>query len=209
MSITYILSKLVKRMHIPAIKNSVKQESAKVASATQCVDVILGKYSYIGNQCTIINTEIGNFCSIADNCVIGGASHPIEWVSTSPVFHNGINILRHNFSVNKYNVYKKTTIESDVWIGTNCLLKSGVSIGTGAVIGMGSVVTKDIGAYEVWAGNPAKLIKKRFSEDVILKLLESKWWEKDDDIIMKFADSFNDVQAFMELCRHYTQENKE
>ena len=76
-----------------------------------------------------------------------------------------------------YKPYKKTIIEHDVWIGTNAIIKAGVKISTGAVIAMGAVVTKDVGPYEIWGGVPARLIKKRFSEEKIKNLLNSMWWD--------------------------------
>ena len=85
MNIWYLLSKFIKKLHIPSIKNSNIDNTARVCSASHLVNVKIGKYSYVGNFCTVINAQIGNFCSIADNCIIGGASHPISWVSTSPV----------------------------------------------------------------------------------------------------------------------------
>jgi acetyltransferase-like isoleucine patch superfamily enzyme len=201
MNIKYILSKIIQKLHVPAIINSNIQKNAKVGSASQCVNVDLGNYSYIGNSCTLINVRVGKFCSIADNCIIGGASHPTDWGSTSPVFYRGKNILGRNFSNHYYDPYKKTIIASDVWIGSSCLIRSGVTIETGAVIGMGSVVTKDIGPYEIWAGNPAKLIKKRFSEDIILELVQSKWWESSDKLISEYAKQINNIESFVEITK--------
>jgi acetyltransferase-like isoleucine patch superfamily enzyme len=197
MNLFYLISKAIKKIQIPAIIKSKIDETARVSSASHIVNSILGKYSYIGNSCTIVSTQIGSFCSIADNCIIGGASHPIEWVSSSPVFHEGKNIMRNNFSTHKYQTVKNTIIGNDVWIGNNCLIKSGITIRDGAVIGMGSVVTKNVGPYEVWAGNPAKLIRKRFSDEQIEKLLSSGWWKWDDIRISNKASSFNDVEKFL------------
>lgn len=197
MTFKYLLSKLIKKIHIPAIINSEIDKTSKVCSDSHLVNVNLKGFSYVGNHCTIINSEIGRFCSIADNCIIGGASHPVEWVSTSPVFHNGKNILRKNFSSNEYNFMKKTIIGHDVWLGSCCLIKSGVIIGTGAVIGMGSVVTKDIGEYEIWAGNPARLIRKRFDDETIANLLDSHWWDFDEMLLTQYAQYFNDVNRFL------------
>lgn len=198
MSLCYLISKLVKKLHIPAIKNSNIDRRAKVCSGSHLVYTSLGKYSYVGNFCTIINTQIGGFCSIADNCIIGGANHPIEWVSTSPVFHEGKNIMKKNFSTHEYTSGKETIIGNDVWIGNNCLIKGGVKIGNGAVIGMGAVLTKDVGDYEIWAGNPAHLIRKRFSDEIINQLLESCWWGWDDEALYQAAPYFNNVAGFLE-----------
>src|SRR5690606_33723124 len=117
MKLSYIISKLIKKMNIPAIKNSQIHKTSKVCSFSHIVDTKIDRYSYVGNNCTIINSKIGKFCSIADNCIIGGASHPIEWVSTSPVFHSGRNIMRKNFAKHKYISSKETIVGNDVWIG--------------------------------------------------------------------------------------------
>lgn len=199
MNLRYLISKLIKKIHIPAIINSTIDKTSRICSDSHVVNAIMGRYSYIGNSCTIVNTQIGNFCSIADNCIIGGASHPIEWVSTSPVFHEGKNIMEKNFSEHSYNVSSKTIIENDVWIGNNCLIKSGVKIENGAVIGMGSVLTKNVGPYEIWAGNPAKCIRKRFTNQIAEELLKSAWWEYDDEILAKHASSFNEVETYLSL----------
>ncbi|WP_341357136.1 CatB-related O-acetyltransferase [Rossellomorea sp. y25] len=195
----YLLAKLIKKIQIPAIRNSKIDKTARVCSASHVINTKLGRYSYIGNSCTVVNVTIGSFSSIADNCIIGGASHPIDWVSSSPVFHEGRNIMKKNFSSHEYKTVEETVIGSDVWIGNNCLIKSGVKIENGAVIGMGSVLTKNVGAYEIWAGNPAKIVRKRFDDDIIEKLLESNWWEWEDNSLTNEAQYFNDVKNFLKL----------
>lgn len=202
MKLMYIVSKIIKKINIPSLKNSEVHKNSKVCSASQVVNSSINKYSYVGNGCTVVNTEIGSFCSIADNCIIGGASHPIDWVSTSPVFHEGKNVLRKNFSSHSYNTVEKTIIENDVWIGSNCLIKSGVKIKNGAVIGMGSVVTKDIGSYEIWAGNPAKKIKNRFPEDTAEFLSRSQWWNYTEESLEEIAKKINDVEVFKKELRN-------
>lgn len=197
MGLGYIVSKIIKKTHLSAVKNSYIDRKSKVCSASQIVNSSLGRYSYIGNSCTIVNAKIGRFCSIADNCIIGGASHPIDWVSTSPVFHKGKNILKINFSNNEYIAVTETVIGNDVWIGSNVLIKGGIKIGSGAVIGMGSVVTKDIGDYEVWAGNPARLIKKRFDDDIVTALLKIKWWDFSDQDLNEYGDFVNNIEDFI------------
>lgn len=197
--INYYISKLIKKIHIPAIKDSEIHNTSKVASGSHVVMTSIDKYSYIGNNCTVVSTTIGSFCSIADNVIIGGASHPVNWVSTSPVFHQGKNILRKHFSNHPFITTNKTIIKNDVWIGANCLIKSGVSIENGAVLGMGSVVTKNVGAYVIWAGNPAKIIRKRFDDETIKILLESKWWNRSDMLLKELALEMNNVENFIYL----------
>lgn len=154
----------------------------------------IGKYSYIGNNSFVIDTDIGNFTSISTDCYIGGATHPIEWVSTSPVFHKWDNIMKKNFAYNDFSIFKKTYIGNDVWIGNRAIIKAGVTIGDGAIVGMGAVITKDVGAYEIWGGNPAKMIRKRFDEKTIMKLNNIKWWNWCDKTILEYANMFTSVK---------------
>jgi len=205
MGISYYFAKAIKILHLPAIKNSTIHNTSKVSSATLLVNIIMNKYSFIGSNCTVINTEIGSFCSIADNVIIGGAAHPIDWVSTSPVFHNGKNILKKNFSNHPFKTTERTSIKNDVWIGSNCLIKSGVTIENGAIIGMGSVLTKNVGAYEIWAGNPAKFIRKRFPEDIINDLIKIAWWEWDDSALKKYSKYINNPINLIKHCKIHNQ----
>lgn len=157
----------------------------------------LGKYSYIGNNSFVVDTIIGNFTSIAPDCYIGGTKHPLEWISTSPVFHKHENIMKKNFARHEFEIFAKSSIGNDVWIGNKVMVKAGVTIADGAVVGMGSIVTKDIGPYEVWAGNPAKMIRKRFDDYTIEKLLKVQWWNWSDDKIEKLGSYMTDIQAFL------------
>ena len=77
------------------------------------------------------------------------------------------------------------------------MIKAGVKIGDGAVIGMGSIVTHDVGAYEIWVGNPARLIRKRFDEETINELMKTKWWEWEDQSIEKYAEDFTSPESFV------------
>lgn len=197
MNFEYYWSKLLLRLRGKSIRGSSIAKSARVNSGSNIVNSQIGKYSYCGYDCWIIDAEIGAFCSISNNVRIGGPSHPVEWVSTSPVFQNGNNMLRKNFSNHSFDPYKHTTIGNDVWIGECVLIKSGVRIGNGSVVGMGSVVTKDIGDYEIWAGNPAKLIRKRFDKDVSDRLEKSQWWNESEDRLLVLAQRMNSPQDFI------------
>ena len=185
------------------IRNSRIHKKASVGNGAQFVGSTIGRYSYLWGT-SAVNTEIGSFCSIAAGSTIGGGSHPTDWVSSSPVFYKGKNVLKRNFSKNEYIEFRNTVIGNDVWIGSKCLIKGGVTIGTGAIIGMGSVVTKDVPPYEIWAGNPARCIRKRFDDETIAALLASKWWELSDDKLAKCGELFDDPQKFLD----YLRENK-
>ncbi len=132
---------------------------------------------------------IGNFCSIATGVkfMLGGTQgHNYEWISTFP-----FDFLDDDFdgyvSVPPKGHKSKgdTVIGHDVWIGAESMIMPGVKIAEGAVIGTRSLVTKNVGPYEIWGVSPAKLIKKRFSDEDIAKLMEIKWWNWDLEKIKK------------------------
>ena len=157
----------------------------------------IGRYSYLGNDCLVINADIGSFCSISSGCVIGLGSHPLDRVSTSPVFIGSKNIFRTSFAHHPFEEFKKTAVGNDVWIGADVLIRSGVVIGDGAVIGAGSIVTKDVPPYAIVAGNPAKIIRYRFDEDTVSALLRSQWWLFSTKQLKMASCDFDSPQRFL------------
>lgn len=126
--------------------------------------------------CSLINAiSIGNFCSIARGTAIQEHNHNMENVTTYFIKYHIFKESRRDDVVSKGGV----TIENDVWIGTGCTILSGVTIGNGAVVAANSVVTETVPPYAIVGGTPAKIIKYRFSEEVISKLLELEWWNWD------------------------------
>ena len=137
----------------------------------------VGRFTYFAGGSRVFYTDIGSFCSIAENVIIGHAEHPLNRISTSPLFYKSNNEFGNkNFVVNEQLEFKRTKIGSDVWIGYNAFIRTGVRIGHGAVIGAGAVVTKDVEPYSIVGGVPAKLIRKRFDEKTINALLSLEWW---------------------------------
>ena len=118
-SIRYYFAKAEKiLLNRPAITgSSVIHQKAKVCSGSQINDTVLGRYSYIGHDCFTCQVQIGAFCSIADNCRIGGHKHAMERVSTSPVFEAGKNCLKTHFASHPRPQVPLTVIGNDVWIG--------------------------------------------------------------------------------------------
>ncbi len=197
--LAYYFGKFIRKVLLFPIKKNCKlSKTSKLDYMTTLNNVSIGEYSYVGAKTNITCASIGNYTSISSNCMIGGGEHPLDWVSTSPVFNNQKSILRKQFSKHEYNPYKKVIIGNDVWIGSNVCIKSGVEISDGAVIGMGSVVTKNVGPYEIWCGNPAKRIRSRFSEEDIDFLVNVKWWEWDEEKIRDFSGTFNNIVEFKE-----------
>ena len=157
---------------------------AKICRLVKIKHSSVGDYSYISANCDITNTTIGKFCSIADNCRIGTASHTLNNISTSPIFtlkHNATGTTWTEESIDHRNDTKQVNIGNDVWIGTRVIIKDGVTIGDGSVIGAGAVVVKDVPQYAVVGGVPAKVIKYRFPQPIIDKLLQLKWWNASDE----------------------------
>ena len=107
--------------------------------------------------------------------------------------------MKKNFARHEFEIFKRTSIGNDVWIGNRVMIKAGVKIADGAVVGMGSIVTKDIGPYEIWAGNPAKLIRKRFDDGTITILEDMKWWEWNDEKIELSSSIMTDIAKFIEM----------
>jgi acetyltransferase-like isoleucine patch superfamily enzyme len=198
-AIEYLFSKLLKKMRGRTIFNSSIDSTSKLEAGSAIVNSTLGKHSFCGYDCSIINCAIGSFCSIASGVTIGGLGHPMNFVSTSPVFLAHKDSVKAKFSRHEYLVNVTTFIGNDVWIGERALLKAGVHVGHGAVIGMGSVVTKNVTPYSVVAGNPARLIRMRFSEEIIGTLLEYQWWNLPDEQLRTMAPSFNDMSRFLEI----------
>lgn len=159
---------------------------------------VIGKWSYGNPKIYRWNWKnkiyIGNFCSLGPEIkIIIGGNHRTDWVSTSQLpadtfnfddtFLNAQKIKNYNYSKGDLH------IENDVWIGAFSIIFSGVRLGNGSVVAAGSVVTKDIEPYTIVGGNPAKLIKKRFTSKQINFLNSSKWWDLDDkkiDLLSKY-----------------------
>lgn len=184
------------------IKNSNIENKTYVGKFTKFYWSSMKRYSYIGDKGIIINTDIGKFCSIGTGCSFGLAKHPINFVSTSPVFLEGKNSIRVNLNFKTFNPYdKRIFIGNDVWIGNDVTILQNKIISDGAVIGANSVVTHNVGPYEIWAGNPARFIRKRFDEDYIKELLLMKWWDWPEDRLKNHSDYIDDLPTFIKKGR--------
>ncbi|MCR5610589.1 MAG: CatB-related O-acetyltransferase [Clostridiales bacterium] len=195
MNLRFVIAKIIEKTQIAALKNCTVDKRSKVCSRSRAYDTVINRYSYVGSNCTVINTVIGKYCSIADGCIIGGPQHHIDYVSSSPVFHEGRNSMKKVYYPHPAVEPPVTVIGNDVWLGNNVIIKGGCTIGNGAVVGMGSVVTHDIPDYEVWAGNPARPIRKRFDDETIRFLSDIRWWDWEEEKIEKYAKYFNDPAA--------------
>lgn len=154
-------------------------------------NVRMGKCSYTGPFDMIFNSEIGAYTSISYGCTIGPPEHNYTRPSTHPFIYDeyyGIFEKKQLLHNDKFD--KSLRIGNDVWIGCNSTILRGVAIADGAIVGANSLVKHDVPAYAIVVGNPAKIIKYRFSTDIIKLLQEIKWWEWPQDMIRQYADFF-------------------
>lgn len=150
--------------------------------------VSIGDYTYINAFTVIGSGAIGKFCSIGYSCQIGMPEHPLDYLSTSPRIYGRKNI----FGTAEYwdDYPTPPVVENDVWIGSHVLILQGARVANGAVVAGGAVVTRDVPAYAIVAGVPAKLIRYRFTEQTIKELLEWQWWNLPDEELRRFRDLF-------------------
>lgn len=175
----------------------------------------VGAFTYINGGSFFDIKSIGRYCSIAFGCFTAPAEHPITFLSTSPFQYSYENRWptsdlwntykernKNSFGRNLKNrldvVAKKSiVIGNDVWIGQNVTILRGVTIGNGAVLASNTVITKDVPDYAIIGGIPGKLIKYRFSEEIIEKLLKLRWW----DLSLELLDDtpFENIEKSIEI----------
>lgn len=172
-------------------------------------NVEIGDCTYISSDTTIdSNVHIGKYCSIARNVFIAPGVHKSNYITTHPILFNPYWRKKLNIKENdKYDKKigkedEKTYIGNDVWIALNAIIMRGVTIGDGAIIGAGAIVTKDVEPYSVVVGNPAKHIKYRFEKEYVdkLKKQEPKWWDIEENELQERIDHMYDIEDYTKYC---------
>lgn len=167
--------------------------------------VRMGDFSYVANNSRLTNVEVGKFCSIGQQVQIGLPRHPSKiFVSSYPAFYSNNNdACTQSFREDKIfdDSVLATHLGNDVWIGSNVIIPGGIQIGTGAIVAAGSVVVKDVPPYAVVGGNPAMIIRHRFTDEQINILLASEWWNWPIEKIRRNVGGFSDIEKFKEIFR--------
>ena len=183
----------------PLIDPSAKVQQAslgaycEVGARTMLLDVAMGDYSYVVNDAQITYTTIGKFCSIAAMTRINPGNHPMHRATQAHFTYRASAYFPGESDEAEFFDWRKSHrvhIGHDVWIGHGAIVLPGRSIGTGAVIAAGAIVTRDVAAYTIVAGNPARPIKRRFSEQVADRLARLAWWDWDHEALRKALPDF-------------------
>lgn len=168
---------------------------------TLIMESTFGDYSYTAGDVSIIYADVGKFCSIASHSRINPGNHPM-WRVTQ--HHMTYRKKQYGFAEADDDEFfdwrreHRCVVGHDVWLGHGAIIMPGVTVGNGAVVGSGAVVTKDVGPYEIVGGVPAKLIRRRFPEDISAKLQQIAWWDWDRATLEARFDELLNLDSFIE-----------
>lgn len=153
--------------------------STRIAGGSSLKYCNIGKHNYIARRNSLYKVTVGNYCCFGPDIHIGGMQHSYWWYSMSPILSD------------ECKSPDRTIIGNDVWLGAGCIIKQGVKIGDGAVVGANSFVNKDVEPFSIVVGSPAKLLRYRFGEDVCEAVVKSGYWDKKPEEAKKALNSLN------------------
>lgn len=179
----------------------------EIGARTTLHEVTLGDYSYVVNDSQIAYATIGKFCSIAAMTRINPGNHPMHRAAQAHFSYRASAYFPGEPDEAEFFTWRRShrvTFGHDVWIGHGAIVLPGRSIGTGAVVAAGAVVTKDVPAYTIVGGSPAKLIRRRFTERAADELMTLAWWHWGHDRLRSALPDFRTlpVDDFIEKYRH-------
>lgn len=169
------------------------EKTSVLCRGSQLISSHIGKYARVGVNVSLCSTTVGNFSAIGKDSVLGPGQHPTNYLSLNSIFYKRGNWGFHDDWVREisFEESKPINVGGDVWIGRKVMVMNGVTIGDGAIVGACSVVTKDVPPYAIVAGVPAKVIKYRYSQNIIDKLIKIKWWNLSDEEITRRIGVFH------------------
>jgi phosphonate metabolism protein (transferase hexapeptide repeat family) len=175
----------------------------EVGARTILLDVEMGDYSYVVNDSQMTYTTIGRFCSIAAMTRINPGNHPMHRATQAHFTYRASAYFPGEADDAEFFAWRRSHrvhIGHDVWIGHGAIILPGRKVGTGAVIAGGAIVTKDVPAYTIVAGNPARIVRRRFPEDIEARLARLAWWDWDHETLRKALPDFRKlaVEAFLD-----------
>ena len=176
------------------VKDTVLGRWTAIGARTLIQETVFGDYSYASNDCDIIYSRIGKFCSIASHVRINPGNHPLWRAALHHFTYRSRSYDLHpedDREICDWRRAQPVVLGDDVWIGHGATLLPGVEIGTGAVVGAGAVVTKDVAPFTVVAGVPAKIIRRRVPLEVQKALMRIRWWDWPHE---KLAESMGDFR---------------
>ncbi|MBC9883807.1 acetyltransferase [Bradyrhizobium sp. INPA01-394B] len=193
------------------IHETVRQREAQIGRRCEILGhsrieyASLGDYSYLGEHCDVAAADIGKFCAIANSVRIGAPNHPMgrpsqHRFSYVPEYYEASATRDRDFFAKRRG--DRVIVGNDVWIGHAAILLPGVTIGDGAVIAAGAVVSRDVAPYTIVGGVPARAIRKRFDDEVAASLQRIAWWDWPNDLIFERLADFRS-EAIEEFCRRY------
>ena len=193
----------------PLVDSTAKVQQAtlgaycEVGARTMLLDVTMGNYSYVVNDSQITYTTIGNFCSIAAMTRINPGNHPMHRATQAHFTYRASAYFPSENDEAEFFEWRRSHrvhIGHDVWIGHGAIVLPGRSIGTGAVVAAGAIVTKDVPAYTIVGGNPARPIKRRFPEAIADRLVALAWWDWDHEALRCALPDFRKlgIEEFLE-----------
>jgi phosphonate metabolism protein (transferase hexapeptide repeat family) len=196
----------------PKIAETVIEPSVRlrVVSVGKCCEILgdtaieyseIGDYSYLGSGCMVADAKIGKFCAIAAQVRLGAPNHPMERPSQHrftycPEYYDASATRDHGFFRDRRDA--RVVIGNDVWIGHAVIVLPGVTVGDGAVLAAGAVVTKDVAPYAIVGGVPARQIRERFNRAIAAQLSRIAWWDWPAETVFERLAEFQsgDVEGF-------------
>lgn len=186
-----------------SVRESKLGKYTEVGARTMLLEVSMDDYSYVVNDSQITYTTIGRFCSIAAMTRINSGNHPMHRATQAHFTYRASAYFPDESDDTDFFNWRRAHhvhIGHDVWIGHGAILLPGRNVGTGAVIAAGAIVTKDVPAYTIVAGNPARPVKRRFPEAIADRLTALAWWDWDHETLRRALPDFRklSVQDFLD-----------